>query len=296
MNHSDQQRQAPGVAVPNAAERLPASAAAVTLLWLTRTLFGLLAVYPVLSALDATGVGNGPERDAVLFRPGSLLLLELLRVGMPWLTAALKTALLLSALSAVAELAPLAYALDLLGGGERSFATRVTRSLRCFPRFLALGATGVLAQLALLLAASLLDAGLKLALHSADERALSLAPLALFALALLASLWLCGVLDLARASVVERDLATRDALLNALTTLKQQPLAVLGGSYASAAGATLAYLAAAWEISRIDLSQPLGSRIALCFAVHQLAVLCALAWRVRWLRLALALSARHVSW
>jgi hypothetical protein len=271
--------------------RLPASAAAGSLLWVSRTLLGLLIAYPILSTIDAIGAGNGPERDAVLFRPGSLLLLEALRVGMPWLGSALKTALLLSALSALAELVPLSCAFDLLCDEERAFGARVWRALECFPRFLALGAIALVAQAALLLGASLLDAALKAALRTADDRALSLAPVALFVLALLASLWLYSVLDLSRAAVVARDLSAREALLRALTILREQPIDVLSGSYASAAAAAFGYLSAAWLVTKIDVTQPLGSRIALCFAIHQGAVLFGIAWRVRWLGRALDLNA-----
>jgi hypothetical protein len=210
---------------------------------------------------------------------------------MPWLTAALKSALLWLVLGAIVELAPLAYALDLLRGGERPFAWRMLQSIRYLPRFFVLGAIALAAQVVLLLAASLLDAALKGALQAADERVQSCAPLALFALALLASLWVCGALDLARAAIVEHDLTSRPALMHALLLLKRDPLAVLSGSYASAAGASCAYLGAAWLVTKLDLSQPPASRIALCFAVHQLAVLCALAFRVRWLGRALAHSA-----
>jgi hypothetical protein len=276
---------------PSKGGRLPASAAAVSLLWVSRTLLGLLAAYPLLSAIEAIGAGNGPERDAVLFRPGSLLLLEALRVGMPWLGSALKTALLLSALGALAELVPLACAFDLLCDEERAFGARVSRAIQYLPRFLTLGAIALVAQVALLLGASLLDAALKSALRTADERALSLAPIALVALALLASLWLGSVLDLSRAAVVERDLAAQGALRRALTILREQPLDVLGGSYASAAAAAFAYLSAAWLVTKIDVAQPFGSRIALCFAVHQGAVLFGIAWRVRWLGRALSLNA-----
>lgn len=271
--------------------RLPASTAAGSLLWVARTLTGLLLSFPMLSALDATGIGNGPDRDAVLFRPGALLLLEALRVGMPWLGSALKTALLLGVLGALTELVPLACAFDLLREDERPFVARVARAMQCFPRFLALGALALLAEVALLLGASLLDGALKATLRTADERALSLAPVALFSLALLASLWLSGVLDLARAAVVERDLGARDALLRALTILRERPFDVLSCAYASAAAASFAYLAAAWLVTRVDLTQPLGSRIALCFAVHQLAVLFGIGWRVRWLRRTLDLNA-----
>ena len=277
--------------LPSKSGRLPASAAASSLLWVSRTLLGLLVAYPVLSAIDATGIGNGPERDAALFRPGSLLLLEAVRVGLPWFDSALKIALLLSALSALVELLPLSCAFDLLCAEERPFGARISRSIQCFPRFLALGAIALAAQVALLLGASLLEEALKAALQTADERLLSIAPIALFALALLASLWLYGVLDLARAAVVARDLGARGALLRALTLLREQPRDVLSGSYASAAAAAFAYLTAAWVVAKIDLAQPLGSRIALCFAVHQGAVLFGIAWRVRWLRRALALNA-----
>jgi hypothetical protein len=272
-------------------KRLPASAAAGCLLWVSRTLLGLLVSYPILSAIDATSIGSGPERDAVLFRPGSLLLLEALRVGMPWLGSALKVALLLSVIGAVTELLPLACAFDLLRDDERPFGERGARSIQCFPRFLALGAIALIAQVALLLGASLLDGALKAAFEAADERALSVAPLALFALALLASLWVNGVLDLARAAVVEQDLGARGALLRALTILRARPFDVLSGSYASAAAAGFAYLSAAWLVTKIDLTQPLGSRIACCFAVHQAAVLFGIAWRVRWLGRTLRLNA-----
>jgi hypothetical protein len=278
---------------PSRRGRLPASAAAGSLLWVARTLSGLLMSFPVLSALDATGIGSGPDRDAVLFRPGSLLLLEAVRVGMPWLGSALKTALLIGALGALAELVPLACAFDLLCEEERPFGARVARAIQCFPRFLALGMIALIAQAALLLGASLLDAGLKSALQSADERVLSSAPLALLAFALLASLWLNGVLDLARAAVVERDLGARGALLRALTILRERPFDVLSGSYASALAAGFAYLTAAWLVAKVDLTEPLGSRIALCFAVHQVAVLFGIAWRVRWLGHALGLNAEH---
>jgi hypothetical protein len=271
--------------------RLPAGAAASSLLWVSRTLLGLLVSYPMLSTLVATNIASGPDRDAVLFRPGSLLLLEALRIGMPWLGSALKTALLIAAIGALTELVPLACAFDLLREEERFFSARVARAMQCLPRFLALGALALITQVALLLSASLLAAASKSALQSADERIVSCAPVALFALALLASSWVNGVLDLARAACVDQDRDARSALLRALTILRERPFDVLSGSYASAAAAGFAYLTAAWLVTKIDLTQPLGSRIALCFAVHQVAVLFGIAWRVRWLSRTLDLNA-----
>jgi hypothetical protein len=271
--------------------RISASVSAGMLLWVSRTLLGLLIAYPMLSALDATAIGDGPERDAVLFQPGALLFLELVRVGLPVLGAAFRTTLLLCALSAVLELAPLACALDVLSGAERSFSARILRSVRAFPTFLSLSGLALAAQAALLLATSLLSGALKSALQKTDERALGIAPIALCALGVLAVLWANSVLDLARAAVIERELGWRDALTHALTVLLEQPLAVLSSSYASAAGGVAAYLTAAWLMTRLSVAGPSGWPIALAFAVHQLALSLGIAWRVRWLDRALSLSA-----
>ena len=277
-------------ALPRGAVRLSTSAAAGMLLWVARTVLALLVAYPLLSALDATDIAGSPAHDAVLFQPGSLVLLELLRVALPWWGSVLKITLVLAALSALFELLPLACALDLLHEPDRTFGNRATRAVRYFPRFLALGAITWAAQAALLLAASLLDAALKAALAHGDERLLSVAPLALFGLALLGCMWLGSVLDLSRAAVVRHDASAREALLEALTTLREHPLDVLCGSYVSTLAGLLAYLVAAWLMTRLDLSGQAPARIGMAFAVHQCAIVFAVAWRVRWLRRALELS------
>ncbi len=267
-----------------------ARASAAMLLWVSRTLLALLVAYPVLSALEATGIGNGPKRDAVLFEPGALLLLELLRVGGPALASALKPALLLAALVLVLELAPLACALDFLCRGDRPFRARATRAMTVFPKFVWLGAVAWLTDGALLLFLSLAETALRSALHQADERLLSVAPLSLVALGALALVWVNGVLDVARAAVLDRDLSFRSALVHALTVLREQPSALLSGAYASSAASAFAYLTAAWLMTRLDVSTGSAVAVALAFGVHQLAVLFAIAWRVRWLERALALS------
>ncbi|MEO8900890.1 MAG: hypothetical protein ABI488_04520 [Polyangiaceae bacterium] len=279
-------------ALPSSLARLSASAAAGTLLWVSRTLLALLVAYPLLAAVEATAIAGSPDHDAVLFRPGSLMLLELVRVGLPWSGAVCKLTLVLGALSALFELLPLACALDLLHDPDRTLGERATRAIACFPRFFGLGAVTCAAQAALLLAASLLAAALKSALEHAGERALTLVPFALFGLALLGCLWLGSVLDLARAAVMRDDTRASDALRDALTVLRDRPLDVLSGAYVSALGGLLAYLVAAWWMTRIDLSGPVPARLALVFAAHQLAIAFAIAWRVRWLRRALNLSAR----
>ncbi|MEI9950884.1 MAG: hypothetical protein WDO74_18390 [Pseudomonadota bacterium] len=279
--------------------RLSTAAAASMLLWISRTLLGLLVSYPILLAIRASSMASGPEGDAVLFQPGSLLLLELLRLGAPWLASATRLALFLAGLSAILELIPLAMALDMLWLPGRPLLERVARALRLFPRFLALGAIALLAQAALLLAASLLTLALKPALSSADERLQNLAPIALFGLGLLACTWFGCVLDIARATLVRRGLhdsqdvherGARSALAHALLCLRERPFSVLIGAYPSVAGSALGYLSAAWLLTRLDLAGPSSVPIALAFGAHQLAVLFAIAWRVRWLGTALELS------
>jgi hypothetical protein len=271
--------------------RWTASATASVLLWISRTLLGLLVVFPIFQAIKASGMVGGPDGDSVLFRPGSLLLLEMFRVGAPTFGGALRTALLLSALAALAQLLALAMALDLLCFEGSPLSARFRAALGLFPPFLGLGTIATLAQAALLLTASLLSAALKSPLQGHDERVATLAPLALFALALVG----CGsvgcVLDIARAALVRAEYSWRGALILALTRLREEPLAVLAGGYPVAAASAFAYLCCVWLMARLDLAHPSPRSLALSFAAHQAAVLFTVAWRVRWLRRALELSA-----
>lgn len=277
------------------ARRAPGTArvVAITLLWITRTLASLLVAYPLVFAIASTGLVSDPERDAVLFRPGSLVLLELVRTGAPALMAALKTSGLLWGLSAVAALVPLGAALDLLQGQRtEALGTQLTRGFQLFPRFLALSAITLLAQCALVLAASLLGAALAAALRGRDERLVTLAPLLAFALAALGCAWLGALLDVARAALIQHELAARSALFQALTILRESPRDVLLGCYPSVTGSAFFALSAAWFLTKIDLSRPTTRGIALAFVVHQIAVVGSIALRARWLDGALTLAAR----
>lgn len=273
---------------------LSTSAAAGVLLWISRTVLALFASYPLLLAVRASQMTAGPEGDAVLFQPGSLLLLELLRVGASWLASAAELSLMLLGVAAILQLIPLAVALDMLAAPNRPLLERGARALRLFPRFLALGVIALLAQAALLLATSLLGAALKPMLASADERLRSIAPIAVMALGLVACGWFGGALDIARATLVRRSLeggGARASLAQAVDCLRQRPLRVLLGVYPSIAGSALAVLAATWFLARFVPTQTSGRALALGFAAHQLAILFAIAWRVRWLGTALELSA-----
>jgi len=165
--------------------------------------------------------------------------------------------------------------------------------LRLFPGFLALGGIALLAQAALLLAASLLIAAFKPALSSSDERLQSLFPLGLFALGLLLCTGVGCVLDVARAALVQREQGPREALSHALSCLRERPASVLLGAYPSIAGSAFGYLSAAWLLTHLAPTHASNASLAFGFAAHQLAVLFAIAWRVRWLDLALDLSAEH---
>jgi len=265
---------------------------AIVLLWISRTLASLLVAIPLVFAIVSTGIASSTERDALLFRRGGLVLLELARAGAPALGSALKNSLVLGALCAVLGLIPLGAALDLLQSQETdAFPARFARAMRVFPGFLALSALTLLAQAALLLGASLLSSALNAALHGHDERLLTCSPFAVFGVALLGCAALGALLDVARGVRVQHELKARAALSEALVILRETPLAVLAGSYASTAGSVFAWLAAASVLSRIDLANPVTRGIALAFVVHQLAVLFSIGMRVRWLGTTLALSA-----
>jgi hypothetical protein len=266
---------------------------AVTFLWISRTLGSLLVACPLLFAIVSSGMVSGPEHDAPLFQRGALTLLELVRLGAPVLASAFRTSLVLCAVCAVLGLVPLAAALDLLESSEAdSFARRLAYGVRVFPGFFALSGITLLAQAALVLASSLLGSALNTGLHGQDERLLSLAPVALFGLAFLACAWLGALQDVARCALVQHDLKSRAALLQALAIFREEPRAVLFGSYPSATGSAFAWLAAAWLMTKIDLASPVTRGIALAFVVHQLAIVFSISLRVRWLSAALTLSAR----
>ena len=273
-----------------------ARAVAVVLLWIARTLASLLVACPLVFAIVGSGLVGSPERDAPLFRPGALVLLELVRTGAPLLGAALRVSLVLFALCAVLGLVPLGAALDLLQRQTTdAVGSRFERGFRLFPRFLGLSALTLLAQAALLLAASLLGTALSSGLHGRDERLLSLLPVASFGIGLLCCAWVGAVLDIARSSVVQHDVGARAALFEALTILRADPVAVLVGSYPSVAGSAFAWLASAWVLAKINLATPVTRGVALAFVVHQLAILLSVALRVRWLDGALTLAARAPS-
>ncbi len=279
-------------AIPQSlATKLTNGAAASILLWIPRTLLSWLIVYPLIMAIQSSGMVSGPDGESVLFRPGSLLLLELLRVAAPALGSALKVGLVLGVLAVIAELLPLACALDLLWVAGGTLGARIRRAIAIFPRFLWLGGVSLLAQAALLLGASLLGGALKSALEKHDERLLNVAPLAVLGLALLACTCLGAVLDIGRAALIQEDLTAREALMRALACLRGRPSAVLFGLYASIAASASAHLGAAWFMTRLDLSTPANGAIAWAGVAHQVAVLFALGWRVRWLDRALELSA-----
>ncbi len=271
--------------------RWTASATACVLLWISRTLLGLLVTFPILQAIKVSGMVSGPDGDAVLFRPGSLFLLELFRVGLPELSASLRSALLLGAIGGLLQLVLLGAAFDWLWIDSSALSARFARALRVFPRFFGLGLIAGLAQAALLLCASLLSAALKSPLQSGDERVATLLPLALLALALVGCGWVGCVLDIARAAVVRDERGWNDALVVALTRLREEPFSVLAGGYPVAAAGAFAVLCCLWLTPRLDLSRGASASLALSFAAHQAAVLFALAFRVRWLRRALELGA-----
>jgi hypothetical protein len=270
--------------------------AVVTLLWISRTVASLLVAFPLIFAITSSGLVSGPEQDALLFHPGALGLLELVRAGAALLASALKTSLLLAASCAVLGLVPLGAALQLLESQDADGIGRgLAKGVGVFPRFLALSAITLLAQAALLLASSLLGTALSAGLHGRDERVQTVAPLAVFGVGLLYCAWLGAVQDVARGVVVRHDLSARRALFEAIAILREDPWAVLLGSYPSAAGSAFAWLGAAWVVTRLDLSSPTKRGIVLAFVVHQAAILFSVALRVRWLDAALTLGARAPS-
>ena len=247
-----------------------------------RVLASGLAVCPLLAAIRASGALSGPERDTALFKAGALLPLELVRKDASSLTGALEVSLLLLGVFCVLGLIPLASALNALAA-EGSLASNITEGVRAFPGFALLSGITWLTQAAVLLGASIAGSLVTAAMPRGDERWATLTPLVLLAIGgILASF--CGAaLDVARVTLLQRRHGVRNALLDAITQVREHPSAIAIGCYPSVAGSLFVLAASAWLVGELDVSRISAVRIALVVVVHQAAVLLSVALRVRWL-------------
>lgn len=256
-----------------------------------RLLSGFCVALPLASLVAESGIGARAEGDRALFEEGGYLLLEVLRLQGPNLSAALLGLLPVVALGlALTAACNLTLFVALNFEGRLQLQAWLAHAGRALPGFLLLSAATAALQAALFLAGSIATAGLP------DMMARPVA-----ATALEASVWLSiaalagalgGLSDVAKASMVRHGSGASASIENAVRSAKSSPIACCFGWLPPAGALLLAVGAAAELTSALDVARPGGLRVALVFLVHQLVIVASVWLRAAWFARASRLSAR----
>ncbi len=268
---------------------------AVALLWAARLLASLLVAWPIAGVFGALGAGRGAERDAVLFEPGALFLLEALRLGDRALLAALQSAAFSWAVFALLLLVPMAALLVALAHeGRLELGAWLGTALHHVPRFLLLAGITLLGQALLVVVFALAYGGIqRLWIGRASERSADLLSVAWFGLAAAGVLLFSVLQDLARAASVTRQERASDNLVHAVGVLRARPGRVLGTWLVVSFVGIAVVALAAWAVDATHVERPETWRVVTVALTHQLAALALAALRAAWLAFSLrAVGAR----
>lgn len=255
-----------------------------------RLLLGLALALPLASLVAESGVGQSPRGDRVLFEAGGYMLLEVLRLQGPNLSAAARGLLPLLFVGFVITAAcnaALLVALNL--GGRLRLGPWLSRAFSYVPAQVVLGVGTGLAQLVVLLVALLsIDA-----VPSSLERpvAVSAAELSIWLLAALVSGGLGSVSDVAKAALVRDDAGLAAAVQRALTCARRAPLTAILGFLPYALLLLATVLGVSQLTSLLDVSRGGAWRVVSVLILHQAASLASVALRAAWYARALRLAA-----
>lgn len=253
---------------------------------------GAVVTQPTLTALSELGTGALPDGDRVLFEPGALLLLEVLRMGRARLASVLGSTAVLVVVTTL-TLVPVSAALMVRLQHRRALPWRawLAHTLSRVPTFLVLGGVTMLAR------ASILVLLVFSATHYHDILLLAVSPraadLTLLGGGLLVGLAmgvLGGCQDLARAVAITQAAFGWDALRGGLSLARRYPLRCVA-PWLIANSVTLgATLVVAWSAAAFDLSGPGACRPLADFLLSQAAIAVALLARIWWFDRALRLA------
>jgi hypothetical protein len=264
--------------------------------YLMHLLVALLASYPLVAQVSASGIVDFEPGDGKLFEPGGLFLLEVLlheRAGLGALVA--PTAVLLAA-GALASVVPEWMLLNALAAASRKAThAAATRSgpLHAMPRLgaLALGLWVARGLLAALTAALATTAHSSLA-GARDERLALLASAGAVLVGLAGWACLSVLHDLAAIEVTRAGASALGAVERALWVARRQARG-LGARYAAwtlaSGGVLVAGVAAA---SAFDVSTGGSFAPTAALILHQVTVLARLGLHAAWLAGAIGLAAR----
>lgn len=262
-------------AAPHEAVVLPAGRRWGVVLGLAGLRLALATVVatPLVSVFASSGIGHYPAGDALLFEPGGLMLVEVVRRTAPALGASFNGSLgllLLAVLPALFGVAVLMVAL--VEPGRLKLPSCLARAAEVFPSFVLISGLSALAQAAVVLCLTLLGGSLG-GSFGAVERSADLVLLVSLLAGLLGAGLVQMLADLARAARVAGRSSTWDALAAGLNAARGAP-GRAAGSFALAAVAALAAVVGSAIVTQWLAVDRAGSwRVALVFVVHQLTVL-----------------------
>lgn len=244
----------------------------------------LLLAAPITAAVAASGIGNFPAGDRLLFERGGLLLVEVARASWALFAPLAGSSVVTGALLWIALTLPAAVLWTALADETRDAVPAfLGRACARVPALFALGALGLLAQtLALTLGFS--AAELLHARSSHDEMHADLGALAALAVAGAFAALFGIVRDVAGAALACGAADGKSALRAGLRVAARAPGALLGRWLAPTALGLLLVVAVAFVASALDVGRPEGSRLVLVALAHQLAVLGLTLCRAAWFR------------
>jgi hypothetical protein len=255
-----------------------------------RSVAGLIVALPLAATVAGTNIGHFPEGERLLFAPGGVYLVEVVRQLLPTLQPLLAASLGTTFILAFVLLVPHALLLVALSEPEESpGAGFVGRALERLPTLVAITAVAMLAELAVLLAFAGLGGVVGRAVGG--ERAADLTTVLVMLIGVALALGVGLARDLARCFAVVLRLDGPEALRQGVRTLFSRAAAVLPAWLGPALLSAIVVVAAALFAGALDVARPEAWRGVLVLVVHQAAAF-ALAWcRAMWLSSSLDLAA-----
>jgi hypothetical protein len=249
----------------------------------------LVLAAPVTAAVAASGIGNFPAGDRLLFARGGLLLVEVARASWSLLPPLAMSSLVTGAFVVAALALPQALVWSALGEETPDpMPAFLGRACARVPAYFALACFGFLAQI-LVLTLGLTAAGMLHGRTSPNALRADLGALAALGFAGALTLLVGVVRDVAGATVACGVADSKSALRAGLRVVLKQPAALAGRFLAPAALGLALVLLAALASGALDVGRSEGSRFVAVAVLHQLVALGITVCRTLWLRGAVGL-------
>jgi hypothetical protein len=261
----------------------------VLFLYGARAAGALALAAPATALVAASGLGNFPAGDRLLFERGGLLLVEVVRASWSFLPPLATSTLVTAALVYAALALPGALLWTPLAE-ETPDPTPVFLGRACarVPAYFALSAAGLLARI-LVLSVGLTAAGMLHGRSSPNALRADLGALAALLLAGALALSAGLIRDVACATVACGARDSKSALRAALRVVARRPLAAAGRCFGPTALALALVVLAALATGSLDVGRPEASRFVAVAVLHQLVALGVTVCRAVWLKSAVRL-------